>query len=269
MSKKINGLNVILEGNNKNQPIIFLHGFPYDNKMWDFQVKHLKKNYYCIRYDIRGLGASEPGNGQFTMESFVDDLFSIIQKLSLQKPIICALSMGGYITLRALERDQYKFKAVILCDTRSESDNDEGKLKRAAGIKKVNDEGAPAFAEGFVPNCFADASIKNKSKLYKTVLNRAKKSNPVGVKGSLLAMISRTDTTKATRKLKIPALVLVGEKDTLTPVDAMRKIAKNIRNSEFHIIPKAGHMTPLESPETVNEKISEFLKKIKNGELIK
>jgi pimeloyl-ACP methyl ester carboxylesterase len=263
MNQKINGLNVILDGNSKNQPIIFLHGFPYDNKMWDFQVNHFKKDFYCIRYDIRGLGKSGPGNGQFTMESFVDDLFSIIQELSVKNPIICALSMGGYITLRAIERNQSKFKAVILCDTRTESDSDEGKLKRSAGIKKVNEEGSAAFAKGFVPNCFAEATIKNNSKLYKSILNRAKKSDPVGVKGSLLAMLSRTDTTNSIKKIRIHALIIVGEQDTLTPVEAMKKMAKNIRNSDFHIIPGAGHMTPLERPDLVNKKIEEFLKKLK------
>ncbi len=122
MKETINGLSVFLEGNNKNKSIIFLHGFPYDHTMWMAQINEFSKDYFCVSYDIRGLGESPAGNGQFTMESFVDDLEIIIDELKLDKPVLCGLSMGGYIGLRALERMQEKFSAAILCDTKSESD---------------------------------------------------------------------------------------------------------------------------------------------------
>ena len=97
MKEIINGLSVFLEGNSKNQSILFLHGFPYDHTMWKEQVEVLSKKYFCITYDIRGLGDSPVGDGQYTMESFVDDLETIINELKLEKPILCGLSMGGYI----------------------------------------------------------------------------------------------------------------------------------------------------------------------------
>ena len=132
MQKTINDLNIYLDGDDKKQPIIFVHGFPFDHFMWDEQVKALGGDYYCIRYDIRGLGSSPAGDGQFTMEMFVDDLEKVIEELKLTKPILCGLSMGGYISLRAIERMQEKFSALILCDTKSAADDNEGKLKRAA-----------------------------------------------------------------------------------------------------------------------------------------
>jgi 3-oxoadipate enol-lactonase len=52
---------------------------------------------------------------------------------------------------------------------------------------------------------------------------------------------------------------LAGEKDVLTPPKSMKKLAKNIKKSSFYIVPDAGHMTPLENPEFVNEKIIKFL----------
>lgn len=64
--------------------------------------------------------------------------------------------MGGYISLRALERMEEKFSAVILCDTRADADGNEGKLKRAAAIKRINTEGLAPFAKDFITNCFGD-----------------------------------------------------------------------------------------------------------------
>lgn len=258
----INDLRVFLEGDNKNKSIIFLHGFPYDHTMWDEQVNFLIDKFYCVRYDIRGLGNSPAGNGQFTMDSFVDDLFSIVDELKLDKPIICGLSMGGYITFRALEIDQSKFSAVILMDTRSESDNNEGKIKRQSGIAKINKEGVIAFVDSFVPTCFWEDTIKNNPNLYNTVLNKSRKSDSIGVKGSLIAMLSRTDTTSTLKNISLPTLVICGEFDKLTPPNVMQIIADEIKDAKFVEIKNSGHMTPLEQPDKVNKNIITFLEGI-------
>ncbi len=129
MKTAINNLSVFTFGNNNNKPIIFVHGFPFDHRMWDSQIEELSRDYYCITYDIRGLGESPAGNGQFTMESFVDDLETIIDELKLKLPVLCGLSMGGYISLRAMERMEKRFRALILCDTKALADDNTGKLK--------------------------------------------------------------------------------------------------------------------------------------------
>lgn len=262
MKRTINSLSVKLFGNSQNQPIIFVHGFPFDQTMWMNQVNFLSDEYYCVTYDIRGLGKSYVGDGQYTMEAYVLDLFSIIEELKLNKPIICGLSMGGYISLRALEKSQSTFKAAILCDTKADADNDKGKLGRANLINQINTEGVRKFAQEFISNCFAEESKEELKDLYKSVINRSAKSDPIGVKGALLAMVSRTSTKSFLKKLTIPTLLVVGTLDKLTPPGIMRKMAQAIENSEFGIAPRSGHMSPLENPGYVNDMIKGFLKRI-------
>jgi len=261
MNETINGLSVIMEGSSTNKAIIFVHGFPYDHTMWDEQVKELSKNFFCVRYDIRGLGQSPAGNGQFTMESFVDDLETIAAELKLDKPILCGLSMGGYISLRALERNQENYSAVILCDTRSESDNDEGKLKRAAAIKRINTDGLAPFAKDFITNCYGDFYKENHKEDFEERIRKSSQFDPVGVKGCLLAMICRTDTTNFLNKINIPVLVICGENDALTPPAVMQSIADRIYSAQFVIIKNSGHMSPIENPKEVNTAIKRFLEK--------
>jgi 3-oxoadipate enol-lactonase len=261
MRSTINSLAVHTYGNKKKQPIIFIHGFPFDYKMWCNHMEALSENYYCIAYDVRGLGESYVGDGQYTMEFFVDDLYSIMHEMSLKNPIVCGMSMGGYIALRAVERDQSRFKALILMDTKSQADNDEGKIKRAAAINEINTNGLNNFLEGFITNCFSSATIKNNPEKFECVLERAKKQDPLGVKGCLLAMISRTDTTAYLEKIEIPTLLMVGEKDTLTPPQVMKDMAAQIDESEFAPIPHAGHMAPVENPGVVNNIIASFLER--------
>jgi 3-oxoadipate enol-lactonase len=257
-----NNLITYQKGSEKNQSIIFIHGFPFDHKMWDLQIDQLKEHYNCFTYDIRGLGRSPVSDGQFTIESFVDDLFELIAEYKLRIPVLCGLSMGGYIALRAIERDEKMFKALILCDTKSEADNNAGKINRANGIKEINSIGAEKFAETFVQKCFAEKFIINNKKEYEEVVSRAKKSLPTGLKGCLLAMAARTDTTDYLSQIKIPVLVLCGEEDKLTTPSVMKAMADKINGSEFHIVPAAGHVTPVENPEFFNAKVKEFLTKL-------
>ncbi|MDH3268850.1 MAG: alpha/beta hydrolase [Ignavibacteria bacterium] len=261
MKEMINELLVSLSGRNESNAIVFVHGFPFDHKMWQAQVVEISKDYFCVTYDIRGLGESTVDDGQFTMESFVDDLEKIIDELKLNRPVLCGLSMGGYISLRAIERIQEKFSALILCDTKSSADDNEGKLKRAAAIKLINSGGFESFIDAFVLNCFGEKFVKEKRNEYDAVVNRSMMNNSIGVKGCLLAMVSRTDTTNILNKIKLPTLIICGSEDKLSPPDVMKSMAEQIPNSEFVLVKNTGHMTPIESPQVVNQAIKNFLTK--------
>jgi 3-oxoadipate enol-lactonase len=259
MKKIINELSVFLDGKEGSASILFVHGFPYDHQMWKPQIDEFSKNYFCVSYDNRGLGESTIGDGQFTMELFVDDLEKIIAELKLDKPILCGLSMGGYISLRAMERMQDKFSGLILCDTKSEADDNEGKLKRAAAVKQINSGKFDELIETFVRNCFGDKFVEEDNSKYNEVVERSKKNDPVGVKGCLLAMAGRTDTTESLSKIKLPTLVICGSEDKLSPPEVMKPMAEKISGSKFILIEDAGHMTPIENSKEFNRAIKEFL----------
>jgi len=261
MKETINGLSIFLEGSSKNKPIIFIHGFPYDHTMWEAQIDELSKNCFCVAYDIRGLGESPVGDGQYTMESFVDDLEIILTELKINKPVLCGLSMGGYISFRALERMEEKFSAVILCDTRADADGNEGKLKRAAAIKRINLDGLAPFTKDFITNCFGETYKQHNKDEFEKRIAKSSGFDPVGVKGSLLAMLGRNDTSDYLQQIKIPALVICGENDALTPPPIMKSVAEKINEAEFVIIKNSGHMSPIENPKEVNEAIKKFLDK--------
>lgn len=256
-----NNLEIVERGDKKNQSIIFIHGFPYDNLMWDNQTNHLMRDYYCISYDIRGLGHSSSGNGQFTLEELVDDLFSIMDQKRIEKPVVCGLSMGGYILFRAVERDQSRFSGLIFCDTKPAADDNAAKLKRAAGIKKINQEGLEKYCESSIPDTFSDITLENNYEIYDAVFQRSIKMDPVGVKGCILAMLSRTDTTHILEQINIPTLIISGSLDKITPPKLMRDMHEKIKDSEFAVVPRAAHISPVENPGFVNNVIEGFLKR--------
>ncbi|MFH0736014.1 MAG: alpha/beta fold hydrolase [bacterium] len=259
----INNLAVYEFGNKDNPTVLLIHGFPFDYRMWEHQINALQNDYFVIAYDCRGLGQSYVGDGQYTMEAYVNDLFSIMDGLNLNKVVLCGLSMGGYIALRAVEKQMHRFTALILCDTKASPDDDAAKIKRADAINQINVDGLDQFVSSSVPNTLCAETIENNQQILKTLIARAKSQDPAGVKGAQYAILSRTSTEKFLKKIKIPTLVIVGQFDALTPPDIMRKMAGTIPNSQFAVVPKAGHMSPLENPDFVNNVIKEFLDKKK------
>ena len=135
-------------------------------------------------------------------------------------------------------------------------------MKRAAVIKQINRGDFENFIDSFVLNCFGQKYVKENKAGYDAVVNSSKKNDPVGVKGCVLAMAGRTDTTNFLKNVILPTLVICGSQDKLSPPAVMQAMADKIPNANFILVEEAGHMTPIERPREVNNAIKEFLLKL-------
>ena len=151
MKAKINGINIDYNFYpvEESPTVVFVHGFPFNQKMWQPQVEVLKGKCSILTYDGRGLGQSEVGDGQFMFENLVDDFIELLRSLKIETVIACGLSMGGYIILRAYEKQPKMFHALILCDTRAEADGNEAKLKRAQMLHILKFHGKGEILDAF------------------------------------------------------------------------------------------------------------------------
>ncbi|MBI5474032.1 MAG: alpha/beta fold hydrolase [Ignavibacteriae bacterium] len=257
-----NPIYYVEEGKQNSLPVIFLHGFPFSHQMWEGQIGLLKNEFHVFAFDIRGHGKSYVGEAQFTLEHHVDDLMALMDFWKIPKAVIVGLSMGGYITLRALERNPERFVAAVLCDTKSEADTNEGKLKRFENMKAVREHGSAVFAEAFAKIVFAQETFRNNPAAVSLIKNIISSTPALSIAGTLLALASRTDTTPSLPTITIPTLILVGEKDITTPPENSQSMHTKIPHSELHIIPNAAHMSNLENPPAFNEHLLSFLRRI-------
>lgn len=255
---KLNGLNVTdYEGS--GTPLIFVHAYPLCNRMWDEQVSYFKNKYRLITYDIRGLGYSnELDDYLFTMEEHVNDFFSILDHLDISTVNACGLSMGGYIILRALIREQQRFASVILADTKSERDDNEGLLSRSAAIIKIKSGNKEEFIDGFIKKLLSDNGYRNRKvrDFVRMIMNWMDER---GLVSNMLAIATRTNIFYQLKDIYTPALVIVGKKDELTPVINSFYLKEGLKNSIFKVIEDAGHLSNLEKPDEFNKAVEEFL----------
>ncbi len=248
-------------GNSDRLPIIFIHGFPFCSEMWKPQVNAMSSFYYCITYDVRGLGKSDVGDGQYTIDFFVDDLFALMDYLKIQKAILCGLSMGGYIAQRAIQRNPERVTGLILCNTKSEADTNQAKINRSNAIKLIKTEGIPAFAENFLKQIFSDFTYAHNPQAVELIRQIIYNTSPLGMCGVQLALACRIDTSDLLSTLQIPVLLIAGQYDSFAPPVVMEEMSKKISNSEYHILPHSAHMSNLEDTELFNKILLDFLGK--------
>jgi 3-oxoadipate enol-lactonase len=264
MNAHINGIDThyLDAGDHDALPVVLIHGFPFSHQIWEPQIKILQNKFRVIAYDVRGHGRSGVGDGQYTLEFLVDDLIGLLDYLKIKRTALCGLSMGGYISLRAIERNPERILGLVLADTQSRADTNEAKLKRTDSIKSVKTNGVEAFAEVSVKSVFAPQSLTANLKAVEKIRRIIHENSAAGISGALLAMAARTDTTHALAGIKVATLILVGEHDGPLYKLAAQEMHDRISGSELHIISNAGHMSNLENPEEFNTHMMGFLAKV-------
>lgn len=227
--------------------------------MWDKQASLFQNNFRVISYDQRGHGKTPSSPSPYFFESLIDDLVVLMDHLHVGKAVLCGLSMGGYVALRAAERVPERLLGLVLCDTKSEADANLAKQGRAANVKLIQEQGLHAFTEKFLKSVLAPETLASKTEVVQKVKGMMESCPAKGVQEALLAMATRTDTTESLSKIHVPTLIIVGEKDIVTPPAAAQALQKGISGSALSILPQAAHLSNLENDGAFNAVFTKFM----------
>ena len=244
----------------KGDLLIFLHGIGGNKDNWDLNLSTLSKYFLCVAWDTRGYGESEDYKGKLFFNDIINDLLNIYKYFGKKKAHIVGLSMGGQIACLFYEKHPNKIQSMVLCDTHFGL----GNLEKKEINKFIRSRKKPLL-EGLQPKDIAIpvsqslvGNLNNETAIQELVNSMSKLH-----KESYLKTIDASMSTfhdHVFPQIKIPTLILVGEKDTLTPPSMAWKIHKLIKNSKFSIIEEAGHLINIENPKAFNHKVLQFLK---------
>ena len=243
-------------------PLLLLHGFPFDHSMWSAQ-EPLAEHVRLIVPDQRGFGGSA-GPGPESIAELADDAVALLDALHVAGPVVvCGLSMGGYVAQHVAARHPDRVAALVLVDTRLEADTPEARAARVDLSGKVGRLGQAIVADAMIPRLLAPAAgepARARRAEIEAVLRRMIVAQPVAtIQAALAALGDRPDMTEAMRRCRVPTLLVVGADDAITPPSCLQTAEALMPDARLLIVPRAGHMTPLEAPAVFNAAVVAFL----------
>lgn len=249
-----------LDGGGPGDAILFLHAFPLHARMWEPQLEALGDRFRLIRPDLLGFGESEAPDdpSEYSVEAFADQAKAVLDDAGLQQAVVVGLSLGGYVALAFHRRHPAAVRALVLADTRAESDTDETRSKRTNQQELVRAEGPGALVDGMLGALLSQGTRDSKPDVVENARSLMDNPGP-GYIGALEAMKNRPDSTASLAQIDVPTLVLVGEDDTLTPPELSRSLHERIGGARLVVLPDAGHLSNLEAPNAFNGAVAEFV----------
>jgi 3-oxoadipate enol-lactonase len=251
--QQIHGTSIFYIEQGNGIPLVLVHGFPLNQRVWQSQRADLARVCRVITPDLRGFGQS-PDGGAFSIESLADDLREFLSRIGALPCVLGSLSMGGYVSLAFAKKYAKDLRGLILTDTRAEGDTPQGKIGREAMIELAKTKGSVAVAAQMLPKMVADQAFSDE-------VRKIMESCPAQtIQHACAAMRDRADYQDFLPQISLPTLVIVGESDAITPPTMSQAMHHAIPRSRLVTIAGAGHMSPVERPAEVSRAIEEFLK---------
>jgi len=252
MKMKVNDIELYYEVYGGGEPIILSHGWMDDCSVWKSQIEFLAKKYKVIVYDHRGHGKSDKPKKDYSIQTLSNDIYSLIQKLNFEKITIIGHSMGGMTALVfALEHPDKVSKLVLVGTTAKMAFSMRVQLWIMMHILPYK-----SFARGAIDSKYYEPS----EQVIKEAMDRALRTSKYVAHECSLEFTKNYDIRHRVSKIKVPTLIIVGDKDKVTPVEMSQHLSSEIEGSKLQIIPNSKHMPMIDKVKEVNEIIDKFIK---------
>jgi len=205
--------------------------------------------------DHRGFGQSAL-KGPLTMESMASDALRLLDMLEIDRAVVGGVSMGGYVSMALLRIDPSRVRGLMLVDTTALADDAAAKERREATAKNVEAQGMGELVTGLLPRLLADEAKPYVRARVETIMRSV---NPAGAAAASRAMAARDDSREILARYSGPALVVVGEKDVITPLERAKQMVELMPKAKLVTVPGAGHLSNVEAPQAFNQALGEFV----------
>ena len=261
---KVNGITLSYGdtgGTAANASVLLLvHGHPFNRTMWLPQVEAFSvAGWRVLTPDLRGYGESEMNPDKVTLDTFAQDLASLLDYLGVDVVVMGGLSMGGQIVMEFCHRYPSRVKGIILAATFPRSETEEGKHERARTADRLLREGMKDYATELLPKMLGHRALTHDQKIVDHVLDMMRQTDPRGAAAALRGRAERPSYEETLAQLRVPALIVVGEQDAYTTRRDAEGMNDLIRGSRLVWMKDVGHLPNLENSEEFNAVTTVFL----------
>lgn len=264
-------LHTLRQGAPGRLPLVLLHAFPLDHRMWLDVTDLLPGDPTVLAPDLPGFGASPAGEdvaqglgapaGTPSLDVAADAVAAVLRAAGVDRAVVAGLSMGGYVTLALLERHPDLVAGLGLIDTRSTPDDDAARARRLDVAETVLAQMRVDAVFGMRTAVLGATNRVARPDLVDRVEGWIRDQGPAAVAWAQRAMAARPDRTAVLAGFAGPAAVVVGEEDELAPPAAAQHMVDVLSDVELTVVPRAGHLTSNESPEPVAAALGGLLRR--------
>lgn len=251
--------------------VVLLHAFPCDRSMWSAQVGGLVDAGWRVMVpDLPGFGASPLPEQSPSLAVVVEFLAASLLERSVDRCVLVGLSVGGYLIMEWLRRHPEMIAGIVLCDTKASADGDEavaGRLEMAAAIESDPTMCAAILRERLLPVIVGETTRSSRPEVVDAVTEWMDAAEPASVTWYQRAMAARPDSIATLGEAQMPALILWGDEDVMSPRAEQNAMVEAQRDARMVVIPGAGHLTAVESASAVTDALVEFLNLLRHANL--
>ncbi|WP_299013408.1 alpha/beta fold hydrolase [uncultured Photobacterium sp.] len=249
-------------------PVLVLgHSYLWDHTMWAPQIEVLSQHYRCIVPDLWAHGQSDAAPEKTrSLRDYADDILALLDHLNIEEFSVIGLSVGGMWAAELALKVPARVKALVMMDTFIGYEPEVTHAKYFGMLDTIAEQQAvPApLVDVITPMFFAKNAVQDNPELvanFREFLENLKGERAVDVTRIGRMVFGRRDTFEDIEKLTLPTLIMVGVEDMPRPPLEAQLMHDAIDGSEYVVIPKAGHISNLEQPEVVTNKLIEFMEK--------
>jgi 3-oxoadipate enol-lactonase / 4-carboxymuconolactone decarboxylase len=250
-----------LDGDDGRPTLVLSHSLGVDHGQWDLQMPELIPHFRVLRYDIRGHGASDEAPGDYSIEGLGRDVLALADALDIRQFAFCGVSLGGMIGqwLAACAPDRVSH--VVLANTSARIADPPALETRRQSVLA---NGMVSIVEVAMGRFF---SAENHSPQVSSTRRTFLATNPAGYAGCCAA-IRDMDHTSLLSGIRIPTLVIAGDRDVSTPWTGNGEVlAASIHNATTVHLP-AAHLSNIERPRSFTAALFDFLLPAATGDPI-
>lgn len=241
-------------------PLVLVPGLGSTCAVWEPVATELARSFCVIPVDNRGIGRSIPKRPSKTLEDFSVDLVELLDHLQLGRAHVMGLSLGGMIAYQLAADHPSRVDRLVLVSCSHRFSPYLREMARLLGqaVRHFRQDMFHRTVEllGTAPE-YLDAHVED---IDRKIAARRNGILPSSVASQLRCLVSHDGADERGRRIVAPTLVIAGERDNLIPACYARRMAQQIRGSQFMLVAECGHNPFVEKPDQVLPRIREFLK---------
>ncbi len=242
------------------RPVVLLHAFPLSSAMWREQRNALGDRCRVITPDLRGFGGSPLGDDEPSLDAVADDVAAMLDGLGLDQVVLGGLSMGGYAAMAFLRRHPGRVSALVLADTKATPDAPDAAANRERIAAQLDADGsADVLVSDVLPTLVGETTKRERPVVAGRVRGLVEAGPPAAAAWAQRAMAARPDSLPTLRASDLPTLVLRGDEDALSSQDDADAMVDALPRGRLVVLPGAGHLTAVETPEAFAAAVDAFL----------